>query len=109
MFENYTSVLATVLIWLNSPSPKGSKRKGNLFCVKALKYPDVGDAYVKGDHFCWSGYYHGVMEGILRDTIPEELPRVIDSICDGIPGKETYSFDYYNTGVLPVWVRRGTA
>ncbi len=60
------------------------------------KYPNVAEAYVKGDHFCWSGYYHGVMEGILRDTAPEELPAVISGICESIPGKATYSFDYYN-------------
>lgn len=60
------------------------------------KYPHVAEAYVKGDHFCWSGYYHGVMEGILRETTPQDLPGVINSICESIPGKETYSFDYYN-------------
>jgi hypothetical protein len=62
----------------------------------AKKYPDVGDAYRQGDHFCWSGYYHGVMEGILRDTKPTDLPDTIDAICNSIPGKETFSFDYYN-------------
>lgn len=60
------------------------------------KYPTVAEAYVQGDHFCWSGYYHGVMEGILRATSPEDLPGVINAICERIPGKATYSFDYYN-------------
>ena len=60
------------------------------------KYPDVSQAYTKGDHFCWSGYYHGVMEGILYETAPEDLPGVINSICQNIPGRESYSFDYYN-------------
>src|SRR3989344_2747309 len=62
----------------------------------AQKYSDVAVAYVKGDLFCWSGYYHGVMEGILRDVAPADLPQVINGICDSIPGKATYSFDYYN-------------
>ncbi len=62
----------------------------------AQKYPNVADAYTKGDHFCWSGYYHGVMEGILHETTPEQLPVKINSICESIPGKESYSFDYYN-------------
>lgn len=62
----------------------------------AKKYSDVGEAYRKGDHFCWSGYYHGVMEGILREAKPEDLPDVINNICKSIPGKEVYSFDYYN-------------
>jgi len=61
-----------------------------------VKYPDVTEAYRRGDHFCWSGYYHGVMEGILKETSPENLPVIINSICDNIPGEETYSFDYYN-------------
>jgi len=60
------------------------------------KYPNVAEAYTKGDHFCWSGYYHGVMEAILYKTTPEELPATINEICDKVPGKATYSFDYYN-------------
>ena len=62
----------------------------------AQKYSDVAEAYRQGDHFCWSGYYHGVMEGILRDVAPADLPQVINGICDSIPGKSSYSFDYYN-------------
>ncbi len=27
--------------WENSSSPKGNQRKGNLFCVKLSKYPDI--------------------------------------------------------------------
>ena len=60
------------------------------------KYPDVGEAYRKGDSFCWSGYYHGVMEGILRKTASQDLPHVMNNICESIPGKDAYSFDYYN-------------
>jgi len=60
------------------------------------KYPNVADAYREGDHFCWSGYYHGVMEAMLYDTEPEDLPKTINNICDSIPGKASYSFDYYN-------------
>lgn len=64
--------------------------------VAAKKYQNVAEAYRQGDHFCWSGYYHGVMEGILYETTPEDLPDVINGICESIPGKESYSFDYYN-------------
>jgi len=62
----------------------------------AQKYADVGDAYTEGDHFCWSGYYHGVMEGMLQDTASEDLPNKINAICNGVSGKADYSFDYYN-------------
>lgn len=59
-------------------------------------YPEVSEAFVHGDSFCWSGYYHGVMEELLKDTSASALPETIASICDSVPSKETYSFDYYN-------------
>ena len=59
-------------------------------------YPDVGQAYIEGDSFCWSGYYHGVMEGIIGKISRPALPAKMDGICDTIPGKLAYSFDYYN-------------
>src|SRR3989338_15113 len=59
-------------------------------------YPGVGTAYSKGDSFCWSGYYHGVMEGIIGRISREELASKMDGICNAIPGKASYSFDYYN-------------
>lgn len=59
-------------------------------------YPDVGTAYTKGDSFCWSGYYHGVMEGIIAQISREELASKMNGICGTIPGKASYSFDYYN-------------
>ncbi len=59
-------------------------------------YPVVADAYREGDSFCWSGYYHGVMEAIVAGESPEQVVARIDGICSGIPGKDRYSFDYYN-------------
>src|SRR5258708_19491470 len=59
-------------------------------------YSDVGKAYAKGDSFCWSGYYHGVMEGIIGKISRSALASKMDGICDSIPGKAAYSFDYYN-------------
>jgi hypothetical protein len=59
-------------------------------------YLDVGTAYTKGDSFCWSGYYHGVLEGIIGQITPSDLEKKMDSICAKIPGKSSYSFDYYN-------------
>lgn len=64
--------------------------------MAALQYSNVGEAFAQGDPFCWSGYYHGVMEGMLRETASQDVPAFINTICTGIPGKETYSFDYYN-------------
>jgi len=59
-------------------------------------YPEVSLAYTHGDSFCWSGYYHGVMEGIIGKVGKFAVVEKLDSICSGIPGKTTYSFDYYN-------------
>lgn len=60
------------------------------------KYPNVDDAYKHGSDFCWSGYYHGVMEEIMDRIGKENLPAKLNSICSAIPGKASYSFDYYN-------------
>ena len=60
------------------------------------KYPDVSEAYSHGDSLCWSGYYHGVMEGIAFKLGKEKLYSSLNDICADVPGKEKYSFDYYN-------------
>lgn len=60
------------------------------------KYPKVADAYTHGEDFCWSGYYHGVIERYIGKIGYENLPGEINNICMDIPGKESYSFDYYN-------------
>lgn len=62
----------------------------------AKKYSEVGKAFQDGDSFCWSGYYHGVMEGVLSEYSMNSLKDKIKSICSNISGKESYSFDYYN-------------
>ena len=62
----------------------------------ANSFDTIGKAYTQGDSFCWSGYYHGIMEGIIGSIPPGELQSRLDSVCSKIPGKERYSFDYYN-------------
>lgn len=59
-------------------------------------YPTVSKAYEHGDSFCWSGYYHGVLEGIIKNIGVQNLQAEMDTICADIPGKSTYNFDYYN-------------
>ena len=60
------------------------------------KYPDVAEAYLHGDAFCWSGYYHGVLEGVAGKLGNEKMFATLNTICSGVVGKEQYSFDYYN-------------
>lgn len=59
-------------------------------------YPTPSQAFAQGDSFCWSGYYHGVMEELVANRSQDPLPRVIATLCTDIPGKSAYSFDYYN-------------
>jgi len=59
-------------------------------------YKTVSEAFTSGDSFCWSGYYHGVMEGFIARVGRKNLPTQMDSICKDVPGKKSYSFDYYN-------------
>jgi len=59
-------------------------------------YKTVSEAFLHGDAFCWSGYYHGVMEGVIARIGEADLPKQLDTICAEIPGKESYNFDYFN-------------
>lgn len=60
------------------------------------KYPNVAEAFANADSFCWSGFYHGILEGVVGRIGEENLLTQINGICDGIPGKEKYNFDYFN-------------
>ncbi len=60
------------------------------------RYRDVAGAFTHGDPFCWSGYYHGVLESYVADIGYENLPGRMNTICESMPGREKYSFDYYN-------------
>lgn len=59
-------------------------------------YKTPAEAFLHGDSFCWSGYYHGVTETIVENTGIEALPKTLDTICSDIPDKREYTFDYYN-------------
>lgn len=62
----------------------------------AEKYQTASEAYLHGDSFCWSGYYHGVLEGVLSKIGMDKAVAEINDICKDIPGRSKYSFDYYN-------------
>lgn len=64
--------------------------------VASAFYPTVSEAYLHGDSFCWSGYYHGVLEGVVFRIGLQKLPAEINNICADIPGKASYNFNYYN-------------
>lgn len=62
----------------------------------AQLFPSVGEAYQHGDSFCWSGYYHGVMEGIIDVIGYSNITSSMDSICQDVALDRRYSFDHYN-------------
>jgi hypothetical protein len=69
----------------------------------------LDDAYAQGDNFCWSGYYHGVMEAVVTKVGERALPTKIPTICADIKKHQPYSFYHYNCvhglghGVLDVY------
>lgn len=62
----------------------------------AERYGDVIAAYNEGDNFCWSGYYHGVMEAILRRMSYEDITTKINDICLKAKQQQEHSFYHYN-------------
>ena len=42
--------------------------------VAAENFETISEAFAKGDNFCWSGYYHGVMEGYIAKIGSKNLP-----------------------------------
>ena len=60
------------------------------------KYPTVAEAYKNGDSYCWSGYYHGVLEGIVGKIGFDNLAKNMNGICADLAKTERYSFNHYN-------------
>ena len=61
-----------------------------------LLFGDVAQAYERGNEFCWSGYYHGVMEAILAKIGYQNVKTQLNTICAGVGATERYSFAHYN-------------
>lgn len=57
---------------------------------------DVAEAYSQGDNFCWSGYYHGVIESIVVKIGAKDLLAKLPTICSSIKAQKPYSFYHYN-------------
>jgi hypothetical protein len=62
----------------------------------AQKHQNVAAAYEKGDEFCWSGYYHGVMEGLLQKMGNKDVRQNLNNVCESLKAAEMYSFKHYN-------------
>ena len=57
---------------------------------------DVSQAYALGDNFCWSGYYHGVMESLVIRMGEKNLNNHLATICAPLKAQKPYSFTHYN-------------
>lgn len=64
--------------------------------TEADKVNNVDAAYAQGDNFCWSGYYHGVMEAIVVKVGKNNLPKALPTICAQLAKEKPYSFEHYN-------------
>jgi len=60
------------------------------------KYKNIADTYAHGDQYCWSGYYHGVMEEIALKNGYDYILNNANSICKPIALKGKYTFYHYN-------------
>lgn len=62
----------------------------------AERYGNVIDAYNQGDNFCWSGYYHGVMETVVQKIGYDDIDAKLGTICESARTQQPYSFYHYN-------------
>jgi len=62
----------------------------------ASTFATVAEAYTQGDSFCWSGYYHGVLEGVIANIGYANLAEHMNDICTPLAQARKYSFDHYN-------------
>jgi hypothetical protein len=61
------------------------------------KYGNLADAFAHGDQYCWSGYYHGIMEQLSITKGYKYLINNANKICKPIEEKfRKYSFYSYN-------------
>ncbi len=64
--------------------------------VAKLHQGNIAEAFTSGDSFCWSGFYHGVVEEAIFLMGKEKFLSEANNLCSQIEGRDRYSFDYYN-------------
>lgn len=57
---------------------------------------NIDDAYAHGDNFCWSGYYHGVMESLVQRIGKQNITAKLPTICAELKKDKPYSFYHFN-------------
>ena len=60
-------------------------------------YGSLPVSFQYADYFCWSGYYHGVVEGALRGVREESVSReTLRDLCSPTTAMEPRSSDQFN-------------
>jgi hypothetical protein len=54
-------------------------------------YGEVSGAFGRGEHFCGTGYYHGVMEAVVARIGADEVLDEVDALCADLGGHQKYS------------------
>ncbi len=62
----------------------------------AKRFQDISQTFSFGKETCWSGYYHGAMEGYISIIGIENVNSSINDICASQRSAGKYSFDHYN-------------
>jgi hypothetical protein len=60
------------------------------------KYLDLPKVFANGDSFCWSGYYHGVVEQAVGTLGSAKIKEQLNNLCSSFAEKQRYSFDHFN-------------
>jgi len=57
----------------------------------AERYGDIPTAYGRGDGFCGSGYYHGVMQDVVAKIGAGRILEEADTLCSDLREQQEYS------------------
>lgn len=60
------------------------------------KYTELPAVFANGDSFCWSGYFHGVIEQAIGTLGTAKIKEQINTLCSSFSTKNQYSFDHFN-------------
>jgi hypothetical protein len=60
------------------------------------RHPELGAAFVHGDQFCASGYYHGVVEATVARAGAGRITEVLDALCGPVRAAGARSMDHHS-------------
>jgi len=61
-------------------------------------YSDIPTAFSRGEHFCGTGYNHGVMETIVARIGPDQMLDEANTFCDSLREDEDQRYSDYHYG-----------